>query len=156
WGELRGPPPRQGWWASKLGPPYRREARGVRSRRDSDKVQPSPECRMENSGISHHPAGAREYTDGGEIEAASAAERVLAPSLFPAVPYLRTSRLPPADVSETETVWPGACPPPPPAASLPGVTAGRCKGATMRAKRLTLQQRQEIFHALVTTQDMGL
>jgi hypothetical protein len=26
----------------------------------------------------------------------------------------------------------------------------------MRAKRLTTQQRQEIFHALVTTQDMGL
>jgi hypothetical protein len=26
----------------------------------------------------------------------------------------------------------------------------------MRAKRLTTQQRQEIFHALVTTQDLGL
>jgi hypothetical protein len=26
----------------------------------------------------------------------------------------------------------------------------------MRAKRLTLVQRREIFHALVTTQDMGL
>jgi hypothetical protein len=26
----------------------------------------------------------------------------------------------------------------------------------MPAKRLTLQQRREIFHALVTTQDMGL
>lgn len=26
----------------------------------------------------------------------------------------------------------------------------------MPSKRLTLQQRQEIFHALVTTQDMGL
>jgi DNA-directed RNA polymerase sigma subunit (sigma70/sigma32) len=26
----------------------------------------------------------------------------------------------------------------------------------MRAKRLTTQQRQEIFHALVSTQDMGL
>jgi hypothetical protein len=27
---------------------------------------------------------------------------------------------------------------------------------SMRAKRLTIQQRQEIFHALVTTQDMGI
>ena len=26
----------------------------------------------------------------------------------------------------------------------------------MRAKRLTTQQRQEIFHALVTTQDLGV
>ena len=26
----------------------------------------------------------------------------------------------------------------------------------MRAKRLTLQQRKEIFHALVATQDLGL
>jgi hypothetical protein len=26
----------------------------------------------------------------------------------------------------------------------------------MRAKRLTTQQRQEIFHTLVTTQDLGL
>ncbi len=26
----------------------------------------------------------------------------------------------------------------------------------MRAKRLTAQQKQEIFHALVTTQDLGL
>ena len=26
----------------------------------------------------------------------------------------------------------------------------------MRAKRLTSQQRQEIFHALVTTQDLGI
>jgi hypothetical protein len=26
----------------------------------------------------------------------------------------------------------------------------------MRSKRLTLQQRQELFHALVTTQDMGM
>ena len=26
----------------------------------------------------------------------------------------------------------------------------------MRAKRLTAQQKQEIFHALVTTQDMGM
>ena len=26
----------------------------------------------------------------------------------------------------------------------------------MRTKRLTLQQRQEVFHALVTTQDLGL
>jgi hypothetical protein len=26
----------------------------------------------------------------------------------------------------------------------------------MRAKRLTLQQRQEIFHALVSTQDLGM
>jgi hypothetical protein len=26
----------------------------------------------------------------------------------------------------------------------------------MRAKRLTIQQRQEIFHALVTVQDLGL
>jgi hypothetical protein len=26
----------------------------------------------------------------------------------------------------------------------------------MRAKRLTIQQRKEIFHALVTTQDSGL
>lgn len=26
----------------------------------------------------------------------------------------------------------------------------------MRAKRLTTQQRQEIFHALVSTQDLGL
>jgi hypothetical protein len=26
----------------------------------------------------------------------------------------------------------------------------------MRAKRLNLQQRQEVFHALVTTQDLGL
>ena len=26
----------------------------------------------------------------------------------------------------------------------------------MRAKRLTIQQRQEIFHTLVTTQDLGL
>jgi hypothetical protein len=26
----------------------------------------------------------------------------------------------------------------------------------MSAKRLTLQQRREIFHALVTTQDMGI
>ncbi len=26
----------------------------------------------------------------------------------------------------------------------------------MASKRLTIQQRQEIFHALVTTQDMGL
>jgi hypothetical protein len=26
----------------------------------------------------------------------------------------------------------------------------------MRAKRLTIQQRQEIFHALVATQDLGL
>ncbi len=26
----------------------------------------------------------------------------------------------------------------------------------MRAKRLTLQQRREIFHVLVTTQDLGL
>jgi hypothetical protein len=26
----------------------------------------------------------------------------------------------------------------------------------MRAKRLTTQQRQEIFHALVTTQDLGM
>jgi hypothetical protein len=26
----------------------------------------------------------------------------------------------------------------------------------MRSKRLTTQQRQEIFHALVTTQDLGL
>jgi hypothetical protein len=26
----------------------------------------------------------------------------------------------------------------------------------MRTKRLTTQQRQEIFHALVTTQDLGL
>jgi hypothetical protein len=30
------------------------------------------------------------------------------------------------------------------------------KGGKMRAKRLTTQQRQEIFHALVTTQDMGI
>jgi len=28
------------------------------------------------------------------------------------------------------------------------------KECAMRAKRLTLQQRREIFHALVTTQDM--
>jgi hypothetical protein len=27
---------------------------------------------------------------------------------------------------------------------------------TMRAKRLTLQQRQELFHELVTNQDMGM
>ena len=26
----------------------------------------------------------------------------------------------------------------------------------MRTKRLSLQQRQEVFHALVTTQDLGL
>jgi len=26
----------------------------------------------------------------------------------------------------------------------------------MRAKRLTVQQRREIFHALVTTQDLGM
>ena len=30
------------------------------------------------------------------------------------------------------------------------------KEVTMRTKRLTLQQRQEVFHALVTTQDLGL
>jgi len=30
------------------------------------------------------------------------------------------------------------------------------KECAMRTKRLTTQQRQEIFHALVTTQDMGL
>jgi hypothetical protein len=28
--------------------------------------------------------------------------------------------------------------------------------STMRAKRLTLQQRREIFHALVSTQDLGI
>jgi hypothetical protein len=30
------------------------------------------------------------------------------------------------------------------------------KETLMRTKRLTTQQRQEIFHALVTTQDLGL
>jgi hypothetical protein len=30
------------------------------------------------------------------------------------------------------------------------------KESTVRTKRLTTQQRQEIFHALVTTQDLGL
>jgi hypothetical protein len=30
------------------------------------------------------------------------------------------------------------------------------KGDAMRAKRLTLQQRREIFHALVSTQDLGM
>jgi hypothetical protein len=48
----------------------------------------------------------------------------------------------------------------PPPRSVPLRTqAGSCKTrkeVTMRAKRLNEKQRQEVFHALVTTQDLGL
>jgi hypothetical protein len=43
-------------------------------------------------------------------------------------------------------------------APLPAILTGYLvwRKTAMRAKRLTLVQRREIFHALVTTQDMGL
>jgi hypothetical protein len=67
----------------------------------------------------------------------------------------------PRDDGAREGMTPSA-PPVPPCAE-PAARRSRARDApqdfkekSMRAKRLTSQQRQEIFHALVTTQDLGI
>src|SRR5437588_3941008 len=74
----------------------------------------------------------------------------------PALPHGDGSRERiPCDEPSRSTTWGARDPAPRPlrvARSLPP----NLRSNTMATKRLTIQQRKEVFHTLVTTQDLGL